>query len=133
MIPHAYVNIYINDPTGNLPPSTEIVRYDDFVRGLIKPQTEQLMKLHCALGVAGEAGELADNVKRECIYGKPADRANVIEELGDIMWYVQATMNLYGILPGDVFQGNADKLSKRYVELKYSDKAAIDRADKKIG
>lgn len=133
MIPHAYVNIYINDPTGNLPPSTEVVRYDDFVRGLIKPQTEQLMKLHCALGVAGEAGELADNVKRECIYGKPADRANVIEELGDIMWYVQATMNLYGILPGEVFQGNADKLSKRYVELKYSDKAAIERADKKIG
>lgn len=133
MIPHAYVNIYINDPTGNLPPSTEVVRYDYFVRGLIKPQTEQLMKLHCALGVAGEAGELADNIKRECIYGKAPDRANVIEELGDIMWYVQATMNLYGILPGEVFQGNADKLSKRYVELKYSDKAAIDRADKKIG
>jgi len=133
MIPHAYVNIYINDPTGNLPPSTEVVRYDDFVRGLIKPQTEQLMKLHCALGVAGEAGELADNIKRECIYGKAPDRANVIEELGDIMWYVQATMNLYGILPGEVFQGNADKLSKRYVELKYSDKAAIERADKKLG
>lgn len=133
MIPHAYVNIYINDPTGNLPPSTEVVRYDDFVRGLIKPQTEQLMKLHCALGVAGEAGELADNIKRECIYGKAPDRANVVEELGDIMWYVQATMNLYGILPSEVFQGNADKLSKRYVELKYSDKAAIDRADKKIG
>lgn len=130
MIPHAYVNVFIAGD-GKTPPATEVVRYDDFVKGLAKPQTWQLMTLHAALGVCGEAGELADAIKQECIYGKPANRDNIIEELGDLQWYIQLTMQMYSITPTEVFQHNADKLAKRYVNLKYSDKAAQERADKK--
>lgn len=132
MIPHAYINITLvhEGVPFDQDPHTEVVRYDMFVQGLMKPASEQLMKLHCALGVCGEAGELADAIKKEQIYGKPEDRENIIEELGDLAFYMQATMNQYGITPQEVYQGNADKLAKRYVGLKYSDKAAIDRADK---
>lgn len=134
MIPYPYITITLipNEiiQGEELGAHTEVVRYDQFVYGLLKPQTEQLMKLHCALGVCGEAGELADAIKKEQIYGKPEDRENIIEELGDLAFYMQGVMNQYQITPNEVYQGNADKLAKRYVGLKYSDKAAIDRADK---
>jgi len=115
-----------------LTPSGEIkpVRYDIFVSALFKLQSFDTMQLHAALGVCGEAGELADGIKKHVIYGKPLDRENVIEELGDLRFYIQAVMNLYQISEQTVLQYNARKLSKRYVELAYSDEAAIARKDK---
>ncbi len=108
----------------------ERVTYIQFVNQLAKRDTPQLMKLHAALGVCGEAGELADAVKKECIYNKQVDRANIVEELGDLAFYKQFVMNLYSITDEEVLQGNADKLSKRYVGLAYSDNAAQQRVDK---
>jgi NTP pyrophosphatase (non-canonical NTP hydrolase) len=106
------------------------VRYDQFVRNLFKPDSEDLMKLHAALGVGGEAGELQDAIKREVIYGKPADRDTIIEELGDLRFYIQSVMQMYDINEQEILQNNADKLAKRYVELTYSNEEAINRADK---
>ncbi len=182
-----------NDP--EVAPAHETIRYDQFVRWLFKPGTDQAMALHCAIGLAGEVGELVE------------DHKNAYEELGDIEFYLQATRNHYGISrasicasafpsfapacitterlmiacgevcdvikreyvylkPRDVFaliqalarfeyglhlyresycgmlksseehrqaiiQANAEKLSKRYVSLRYSDEQAIARADKK--
>ena len=68
----------------------EIVRYSEFVRRLFKQDTPEMMKSHAAIGVAGEAGELGDAIKREIHYGhtrtKEHDsiRAAVLEELGDL-------------------------------------------------
>lgn len=114
-------------------PANETIRYDNFVNWLFKPGTEQVMALHAAIGVAGEAGELADAIKKEYIYGKKRDLDNIIEELGDLEWYMQAVRNHYGVSRKHILQTNADKLAKRYVSLRYSDAAAIDRADKKAG
>jgi len=111
----------------------EQVRYDSFVALLFKQQSLALMTLHAALGVAGEAGELADAIKKEIIYGKPTDRANIVEELGDLRFYIQATMQLYGITEQEVLQQNANKLCVRYKSLRYSDEAAVSRADKLPG
>jgi len=108
----------------------ETVRYDAFVALLFKQQSLDKMCLHAALGVCGEAGELADVVKREVIYGKELDRKNLVEELGDLRFYVQAVMQLYGISEQEVLQENANKLSIRYKGLRYSDEAAQGRADK---
>lgn len=106
------------------------VRYDDFVRQLFKADTEPMMALHAALGCAGEAGELADAIKKEYIYGKVRDRENIVEELGDLRFYMQAVMNHYGIPESELLQANGNKLAKRYNGLRYSDAAAIARADK---
>lgn len=108
----------------------DVVRYDQFVQLLFKVQNGALMKMHAALGVCGEAGELADAIKKEVIYGKPEDMQNLIEELGDLRFYMQAVQNLYGITEQDILQYNANKLSKRYSSLRYSDEEAIGRADK---
>lgn len=50
------------------------------------PYTEQLM--HSRLGVSTEIGELLDCYKRCWIYGKELDKTHVMEEIGDICWYV---------------------------------------------
>ena len=106
------------------------VRYDIFVSGLFKVQSFDLMQLHAALGVAGESGELADAIKKHVIYGKPLDRENIIEELGDLRFYMQAVMNLYSIDEQMLLQYNARKLGKRYSAGTYSDQEAQERKDK---
>lgn len=85
--------------------------------------------LHMAILVPGEAGELADAVKRATIYRKPIDIKNVIEELGDLAFGMQGIMNELGITWEQVMQANFEKLAARYPSG-YSDKAAQDRADK---
>jgi NTP pyrophosphatase (non-canonical NTP hydrolase) len=92
-----------------------------------------MMLLHAALGICGEAGELADAIKRHVIYGKDLDLKNVIEELGDLRFYLQAVANLVKIPEHTILQENGNKLSERYKKLQYSDQAAIERADKKSG
>lgn len=121
---NSFVHILLGDG------GTEAIRYDAFVALLFKQQSFSMMQLHAALGVCGEAGELADVVKKEVIYGKGHDRAHLIEELGDLRFYVQAVMNLNGISEQEVLQTNVNKLSIRYKQLRYSDEAAQSRADK---
>lgn len=43
---------------------------------------------HAVLGMFTEAGELVDIFKRLLAYGKPVDRANLLEECGDFLWYL---------------------------------------------
>ena len=109
---------------------TDVVRYDQFVKQLFKADSGIMMKMHAALGGCGEAGELADAIKKEVVYCKPTDMQNLIEELGDLRFYMQAVQNMYGITEQDILQYNANKLSKRYSSLRYSDEEAIRRADK---
>lgn len=106
------------------------VRYDQFVFQLFKADSYDQQFNHAALGVCGEAGELADAIKKHIHYRKPLDRTNVIEELGDLRFYIQSVMNLMDITEQEVLQANANKLSERYIGLTYSDAAAIARADK---
>lgn len=84
---------------------------------------------HMALGVAGEAGELVDAIKKASIYNKPLDRDNVVEELGDLWFYMNGIMNELDIDLEEVEKFNRTKLAARYPKG-YSDKAAQERADK---
>lgn len=115
--------------------SIPLLFYPAFVDRLEKkfPDCQQLEYAHCGLGVTGEAGELADAIKKHAIYGKPIDRTNVVEEIGDLLWYMQATMNKLEITFDEVLVYNYNKLKTRYEGLVYSDAAAINRADKKDG
>lgn len=109
------------------------VLYKDFVSKLIKEFDDPRLELcHAAMGVTGEAGELCDAIKRHAIYGKDADVGNIIEELGDLEFYMQDVRNKYNISREGILQANAEKLRKRYADLVYSDEAAIARADKLI-
>ena len=126
MSSHGFVNVYDQEEV-----NVKQVRYDVFVALLFKLQHFDTMQLHAALGVCGEAGELADAIKKHVIYEKSLDRDNIIEELGDLRFYMQAVQNLYQIPEQEILQANANKLAARYKGLTYSNEAAIAREDKK--
>lgn len=67
-----------------------------------------------ALGVVGEAGEVADHVKKALLQGHPLDVAHVVKELGDVLWYVAAIADLLGNGLEAVAQQNLEKLRRRY-------------------
>ena len=85
---------------------------------------------HMATGVAGEAGELLDAIKKHVVYKRELDRENVVEELGDLRFYMAGLMNRLGITEDEILSHNNAKLSKRYAAGSYSNEAAIERADK---
>lgn len=104
--------------------------YADFVRRLFaKNNAGAEGFLHASVGISGEAGEILDAVKKHWVYEKPLDRENLIEETGDILFYIQALCNLLGISLSDAIDANVDKLNKRYPQG-YTNAAAQARADK---
>lgn len=115
-----------------------MIKHNELVAALAKPgskiQSELTASdchiLHMAVGISGEAGELLDAIKRPTIYRKPIDTENVIEELGDIEFYLEGLRQELGITREQTIEANIAKLSKRYESLSYSDQAAQDRADK---
>lgn len=86
--------------------------------------------IHMVLGIAGEAGELVDAVKKAAIYKQEVDIQNVIEELGDLEFYMEGLRQGLGITRAETISGNIRKLAKRYEGFNYSNDAAIARADK---
>ena len=104
--------------------------YSEFVESRFKDMGERDNLMHAAAGVAGEAGELLDAIKKHWAYNKPLDIENVIEELGDLEFYMQALRIQIGIPRSHIIAANFAKLSKRYSSGTYSDQQAQDRADK---
>lgn len=114
------------------------VTHPELVAALAKPgadivatlTAEDAHSLHMAVGIAGEAGKLLDAVRKAAIYRKPIDRDNVVEELGDLEFYMEGLRQGLGIARQEALDHNIAKLSKRYSSGTYSDKHAQERADK---
>lgn len=115
--------------------------YSEFVSALCKPgdairaelTPEDCHRLHMAVGISGEAGELLDAIKKAVIYRKPLDTANVKEECGDLLFYITGMLSSIGSNLDEVIAENAAKLSLRYASRSYSNAAAIARNDKDHG
>ena len=97
---------------------------------LMDMDCEKMDWIHMAMGISGEAGELMDAIKKATIYNRPLDRENVIEELGDLEFYMEGLRQSIGITREQVIAANMEKLGKRYSSGSYSDKQAQERADK---
>ena len=70
------------------------------------------------LGLVGEAGETADKIKK-ILRDKDGvvsneDRALVVKELGDTLWYIASIARYLDVSLSDVASGNIDKLESRY-------------------
>jgi NTP pyrophosphatase (non-canonical NTP hydrolase) len=96
----------------------------------INPDETQKRMIHAALGISGESGELVDAIKKHAIYGKPLDAAHVIEECGDVLYYMSNLLNTIGSNIPAAIKANKAKLSKRYSKGTYSNEQALARADK---
>lgn len=82
--------------------------------------------LHAAMGLCTEAGEIQDNLKRALFYGKDVDKVNLVEELGDVLWYCALLAHELKVELGDVMEINIEKLRARFPN-KFTDDLAIDR------
>lgn len=75
-----------------------------------------------ALGLAGEAGEVADKIKK--IYRdkngnfNSTDEMEIAKELGDCLWYISTLSKSIGFNLSDIAEINVDKLTKRKTEGK---------------
>lgn len=78
------------------------------------PLSEQI--LNAALGLAGEAGEVTDIVKKWKFQGHLLDPKDIAKELGDICWYIALMSESIGLSFNEILEMNIEKLKKRYPE-----------------
>ena len=70
-----------------------------------------------ALGLTGEAGELADKIKKvyrdKCGVFKQEEREAIAKELGDVLWYLTRLGATLGFSLEQIAEMNIEKLADR--------------------
>ena len=69
---------------------------------------------NCALGLAGESGQLIDLIQDYTFKGKDLDKEKMIDELGDVLWYLSQIAQWADVDFDDVAKANIETLNKRY-------------------
>lgn len=96
--------------------------YQALALGTASPESlvdERTMLNAAALGLNGEAGEIADHIKKVMFHGHPLDEATrdkIAKEIGDILWYCAMGAKGIGVPLSEIARMNVEKLKKRYPE-----------------
>lgn len=102
----------------------------NLTRGMQALTYSERDELTAGLGIAGEAGECADLVKKNLLHGAPRNAEKMLLELGDVLWYLAMLAARYGFTLQDVADANVEKLCKRYPpDGRFSTAASVARAD----
>jgi len=88
--------------------------------------TEHARTLHHLVGLQTEVGELVDAFKKHIYYGQQLDRVNVVEEIGDIEYYLELLCDSLLVRREGARLRVVAKLKERYPE-RFTQKDAIDR------
>lgn len=97
------------------------------IDGPERPLTDgEIMIVWCAIGLAGEAGEVVDNIKKAIFHRHGLNQTQLQKELGDVCWYLAGLCTTLGFNLEDVMQQNIDKLLERYPNG-YSSEDSINR------
>ena len=67
---------------------------------------------YLALGVVGEAGEIADKIKKKERDGE-LDRKDLSKEIGDVLWYLSQLAGELDMDLGEIAEQNIDKIQDR--------------------
>lgn len=89
--------------------------------------TDQLL-IEAVMGLTGEAGECIDIVKKHLFQGHDLNENHLIEELGDVLWYLTEASYALGYSLEDVAEINLQKLDRRYPEG-FDSERSINRKD----
>jgi NTP pyrophosphatase (non-canonical NTP hydrolase) len=87
-------------------------------------------KTNYAMGIAGEAGEVTDYLKKVLHHGHPMNEEKLKYELGDVLHYVAGICTMYGFRMEEVATLNIMKLKERYPEG-FNVSGSINRKDDK--
>jgi NTP pyrophosphatase (non-canonical NTP hydrolase) len=66
------------------------------------------------MGIAGEAGELIDYIKKYLYQGKPLDEYKIKVETGDLLWYIAILAVMFNLDLNEIAKLNIHKLDLRY-------------------
>lgn len=105
--------------------------YQRQAKELISEDGQKDMVLNGVLGLAGESGECCDIVKKNRFQGHELNREHLIEELGDVLWYIAETASGLSVSLEEVAQYNLDKLHKRYHGNHFNKEDSIHRTEEK--
>ncbi len=72
------------------------------------------MLVNGVMGLCGESGEVIDLVKKHLHHGHDLSKEKMIEELGDVCWYIAELATYLEIDFSDILDANVAKLKKRY-------------------
>lgn len=67
-----------------------------------------------ALGLAGEAGEAANKIKKVVYHAHPENLPEIIEELGDVLWHIAEIATVLEVDLHTIAAANIGKLLRRY-------------------
>lgn len=81
--------------------------------------------IHACLGLASEVGEIADALKKHIIYKKALDEVNMLEEGGDVQWYVALLMTAVKRTMEESMEKNIAKLKLRFGDKFTTDAATV--------
>jgi hypothetical protein len=70
--------------------------------------------IHGIVGIITEAGEMAELLRDYLVQGKPFDRVHVLEEAGDVYWYLARALRGIGANLELMGTANIDKLHGRH-------------------
>jgi NTP pyrophosphatase (non-canonical NTP hydrolase) len=101
--------------------------YQQLAARTLGPRTPEQQLANAALGLAGEAGEVADAMKKHLFHAHPLDRDAIVKELGDCLWYVAAMATAIGVTLDEVGERNIEKLRRRYPDG-FSAERSLNRA-----
>lgn len=92
-----------------------IQKFQQHVKGFMQSKlSKQDLTANFAMGLAGEAGEVVDLIKKHLYHGDPLDKTKLIKEMGDVVWYWFALLELFEISPEEVMEANIKKLQSRH-------------------
>jgi len=89
-------------------------KYQEEAYKLISDEGKKDLITNGVLGLAGESGECCDIVKKYKFPGHPLNKEHLIDELGDVLWYIAETASGLGVSLEEIAEYNLNKLHKRY-------------------
>jgi NTP pyrophosphatase (non-canonical NTP hydrolase) len=99
------------------------MNFNDYQKGalttVVSTSDELKDTLHWVLGINGEAGEVADKVKKiiRDQHGRitEKDKQELAKEIGDVLWYLAVFAHSLGFNFEEIAENNLSKLSSRKV------------------
>jgi NTP pyrophosphatase (non-canonical NTP hydrolase) len=86
--------------------------YSYWVEGMIVTEGETRL-IENVLGLVGEAGEVAEKIKKMLRDSNKVSPEEIVLELGDVTFYVTSIANYFHSDLTEVLQANMDKLNSR--------------------